>query len=72
MIKKMVPKLISECPRSFLEVTNLTLPSHNFFNFLPSGTFKFIAKIRFDENGPNLYNVTGTFQFESVKDKLGN
>ncbi|KAL7024933.1 hypothetical protein ACKWTF_013258 [Chironomus riparius] len=72
MIRKVVPKLISDCPRSFLEIRNLTLPSHPFFNFLPSGVFKFIAKMRFVENGPNLYNVTGTFQFESVKDKLGN
>ncbi|CAG9806906.1 unnamed protein product [Chironomus riparius] len=46
MIRKVVPKLISDCPRSFLEIRNLTLPSHPFFNFLPSGVFKFIAKMR--------------------------
>lgn len=72
MAKKAVPKLLSDCPRSFLQVENLTLPSHQFFNFLPSGLFKFLAKMRFDINGPNLYNVTGTFQFESLKDRLGN
>jgi len=50
---------------------NLTLPAHKLFGFLPSGIFRLIVMVRFDENEPSLNNVTGVFQFESLKDKLG-
>ena len=71
LIRKIAPKLIGNCPISSVVLKNLTLPAHKIFCFLPSGIFRIITMVRFDENEPILYNATGIFQFESLKDKLG-
>jgi len=62
---------MSHCPRNEVIATNLTFPSHKFFSFLPTGTYKFIVMVRFDDKGSNMYNMTGVFVFESYKDKIG-
>ena len=70
MVKRLLPSLMSRCPKTQVNVTNLTFPSHKFFSFLPTGLYKFIAMVRFDEKGRNLYNMTGMFSIESYKDKI--
>jgi hypothetical protein len=70
MAKRIFPNIMSICPRTKFQVANVSFPSHQFFSFLPTGTYKFIANIRFDEKGPNLINMTGMFIFESFKDKI--
>jgi len=70
LFKKVIPKGASECPLTIIAFWNITLPAHKLFSYLPSGLFKFIIPIRYDGKGPNLYNITGTFQFETIRDKL--
>ena len=70
LVKRIFPTIMSHCPVSQVEVGNLTFPSHKFFSFMPTGIYKFIVKVRFDENGSNLYNLTGIFLFEAYKDKI--
>jgi len=70
MAKIIFPNIMRTCPKTKIQVANVTFPSHPFFSFLPTGSYKFIANIRFDEKGPNLFNMTGMFVFESFKDKV--
>ena len=72
LLKKVINKKISKCPLSVVSFWNITLPSHKLFSYLPSGLFKFIIPVRYDDKAPNSFNITGTFQFESIKEKLGN
>ena len=72
LFKKVIPKGSTKCPLNKLVFWNITIPSHKLFSFLPSGVFKVIIPVRYDDKGPNLYNVTTSFQFESIKNKLGN
>ena len=71
MVKRLLPYIMSECPRYQVLASNLTFPSHNFFSFLPTGLYKFIASVKFDEKGPILYNMTGQFVCDSYKEKIG-
>ena len=72
IIRTVLLNKVTQCPLKVVEFWNITIPSHKIFSYLPTGQFKFIIPIRYDDKGPNLYNITGTFQFESIKDKLGN
>jgi hypothetical protein len=71
MVRRLLPKIMSECPKTQVSVSNLTFPSHIFFSFLPTGLYKFIVNVKFVEKGPILYNMTGQFVFDSYKDKIG-
>ncbi|KAL7024932.1 hypothetical protein ACKWTF_013257 [Chironomus riparius] len=72
LFRKVIAKGTYKCPLSVISFWNITLPAHKLFSYLPSGLFKIIVPIRYDDKGPNSFNVTGTFQFESFKEKLGN
>jgi hypothetical protein len=70
LFKKVIPKEVIQCPLTTVSIWNLTLPTHKIFTILPSGIFKFIIPVRYDDKGPYKFNITGTFQFETIRDKL--
>ncbi|CAG9806905.1 unnamed protein product [Chironomus riparius] len=59
-----------KCPRSELNISNITIPAHPIMSVLPTGFYKLMTFIRYTENGPSSYNVTTLFQFETYKDRL--
>ncbi|KAL7024934.1 hypothetical protein ACKWTF_013259 [Chironomus riparius] len=71
LVKRLLPHIMSKCPRKEVSTSNLTFPSHKFFSFLPTGLYKFIASVKFNQKGNILYNMTGQFVFDAYKDRIG-
>ena len=68
LVQKIFPGF--KCPRSLLDISNITIPPHPILSILPSGYYKLLTFIRYSMSGPISYNVTTLFQFETYKDKL--
>lgn len=72
LLDKIYGDLREICPRDRINVTDVALPSHKIFSVLPTGMYKIFINVRFEEKSPNMLNSTIVFQYDSVKDKLGN
>ena len=72
MLKKVIENLSNICPRTSINMNNVTFPPHKLYSFLPSGFYKIVLHVRFRETSPIMLSAIGVFQFESLKDKLGN
>jgi len=72
MVKKVIANLSKICPRTSINMNNVTFPAHKLFSMLPTGFYKLVLHVRFRETSPIMFSATGVFQFESLKDRLGN
>ena len=72
MVKKVIPNLSNICPRSSIDMINVTFPPHKLYSVLPTGFYKIVLHTRFRETSPIMLTSVGVFQFESLKEKLGN